>query len=352
VCIFAPDMESIFDNGLPSLVESWYSGLPTTKNVAEADVIVNPEHSSYYGKTIIINSPVFGGDLSRLRAANTIISRFPLKDAELRPYDVRASLKRLRVDVLDDGIVTPYSDVESLCSSDGMDVRLGRLCTGIEKDGFLTYLGFLYRGAGLRINSRVAISKFVKSWSLRMECLRTPSGTRLRMPYMSPEQDSVVSVASRSGSFFGPVLGPRRPNKKMNVKLATNALSYKFKTYRITDAHRSYDLRYNPDIGYYLFDKLDRQLTSSDVCDFERHGGMAFVMYLMFFFIKKNHFSSVSGGMFPEQFARITDPKGRMSLHFTMFPDPTAFGPSVFKLSVFGVQKWKERIRKNLTINF
>lgn len=351
-CNFAPDMEKIFDDGLPSQVEAWYSGLPTAKSASESDIIVNPIHDGYVGKTIIINSPAYSGDVRKLAATNNVISRFPFPGVDnVQPYDVKVPLNRLRVNVTDD-LTTPWSLVCSSCSQDGMDVSLGRLCTGLESGGHLTYLGYLYRGMCMKINCRTALVKFIKSWRARMECLYTPSGTKLRLPYISPEQDTVVSVPSRSGCYFGPVLGPRRPNKKMNVKPSHSTQRFKFKTYRITDAFRSYDIRYAPGSGYYLFDKLDRMPSEDDVRDFSAHGGMAFACYLMYYFIKKNHFNSVSGGLLQEQFDLLTDREGKMSLHFTLFPDPADMGPGVFKMSLFGLQKSKERVRKTFTINY
>lgn len=349
-CIFVPDMEKIFDDGLPSLVEAWYSGLPTAKSAAEYDIIVNPAHDGYVGKTIIINSPAYSGDISKLAAANNVMSRFPVPGCRnVQPYDVKVPVKKLKVNVSDD-LTTPYSAVHSACSSDGMDVTLGRLCTGLEAGGHLTYLGYLYRGMGMKINCRTALVKFIRAWRSRMECLCTPSGTRLRLPFMSPEQDTVVGVPSRCGCYFGPIMGPRRPNKKMNVKPSHAMQKFKFKTYRITDPIRSYDIRYAPGSGYYLFDKLDRMPSERDLTDFSEHGGMAFSCYLMYYFVKKNHFNRVDGGLMQEQLGLVTDPAGKMALHFTLFPDPADLGPGVFKMSLFGMNKGKGKIRKTLTI--
>lgn len=345
---FAP-MKRILDNGLAARVESWYGGgLPMTSSEADADIIVNPAHSLYVGKTIIINSPMCRCDVARLSKRNSVVARFPVDGVkDVIPYSRKEPRHGFTADI-SNGVVTLMSSVEVEMDGDGFRLTLSRLCSGMRSGGMLTYLGFLYKYLNVvRVNSYIALKRFVQWWRPRMESLATMSGTVIRMPAVSGKS---LNVIGRRTLFHGPVMCERRPNKRMNVKNGYAAAStIKYKTYRITDAVRSYDLRYNPGQGYCLF-AVDREPSLSDVKELSDAGGMELALYLLFFFIKKNHFKSVVGEVFGEQFGHLEDRGGKVSLRITLLPkEGSVDGGDEFTISILGRRR-QERDREYMVL--
>lgn len=317
-----------------------------TSSEAEADIIVNPAHSLYVGKTIIINSPMCRCDVVRLSKHNSVVARFPVDGVEeVIPYSRKEPRHGFTADI-SNGIVTLMTSVEVEMDGDGFRLTLSRLCSGMKSGGMLTYLGFLYKYLNVvRVNSYIALKRFVHWWRPRMESLATMSGTVIRMPSASGKS---LNVIGRRTLFHGPVMCERRPNKRMNVKNGY-ATSIKYKTYRITDAIRSYDLRYNPGQGYCLF-AVDKEPSLSDVKELSDAGGMELALYLLFFFAKKNHFRSITGEVFGEQFGPLEDPGGKVSLRITLLPEEGAMdGGDEFRISVLGRRR-QERDREYMTI--
>lgn len=343
---FAP-MKKILDSGLPARVESWYGGgLQMTDSEAEADIIVNPVHSRHVGKTIIINSPICMCDVRKLAKYNSVVARFPMEGVrDVIPYSRKEPRHGFTADI-SNGVVTPVTDVDVAVDGDGFRLSLSRLCTGMKSGGMLTYLGFLYKYLNVvRVNSYIALKRFVQWWEPHMESLATMSGTVIRLPSVSGKS---LNVVGRRSLFQGPVMCERRPNKRMNVKNGYS-MSVKYKTYRITDKLRSYDLRYNPGQGYCLF-AMDREPTLSDVMELSEGGGMEIVLYLLFFFCKKNHFLSISGDVFSEQLRHLADPCGKVSLMVTLLPERRGVDDErVFRISVLGRRR-QERDKEYMTL--
>jgi hypothetical protein len=340
-------MKKILDSGLPAWVESWYGGgLPMTDSEAEADIIVNPTHSRHVGKTIIINSPTCMCDARKLSMHNSVVARFPVEGVqEVIPYLKKEPRHGFTADI-SNGVITPMTKVDAVIEGDGFRLTLSRLCSGMKSGGMLTYLGFLYKYLNVvRVNSYIALKRFVQWWEPNMESLSTMAGTVIRFPSASGKS---LNVIGRRSLFHGPVMCERRPNKRMNVKNGYST-SVKYKTYRITDKLRSYDLRYNPGQGYCLF-ALDRAPDLSDVMELAEGGGMEIVLYLLFFFAKKNHFRSISGDVFSEQLRHLEDPGGKVSLRITLLPEHGAMDDeSEFRISVLGRRR-QERDREYMTL--
>lgn len=317
-----------------------------TASESEADIIVNPIHSRYVGKTIIINSPICMCDVRKLAKYNSVVARFPVEGVqEIIPYSKKEPRHGFTADI-SNGVITPLSDVDVSADGDVFRLTLSRLCSGMKSGGMLTYLGFLYKYLNVvRANSYIALKRFVQWWEPHMESLATMSGTVIRLPSAAGKS---LNVIGRRSLFHGPVMCERRPNKRMNVKNGYST-SVKYKTYRITDRLRSYDLRYNPGQGYCLF-AMDKAPTLPDVMELSDGDGMEIALYLLFFFAKKNHFRSISGDVFSEQLRHLEDPGGKVSLKITLLPEDGGMDDeSVFRISVLGRRR-QERDREYMVL--
>ena len=113
----------------------------------------------------------------------------------------------------------------------------------------------------------------------------------------------------------------------------------KFKTYRITDSVRSLDINYNIRDGFHIFYLNKTELDPDDVTALLNGGGLEFMLYLLYFFCKKNHFNKITGDVLAEPLQYLVDPNGKLSLHISLFPMGLVDDPNTFYLSLLGMNK-------------
>jgi len=332
---------TIYCEDIASVIEAIYTDSDTSMNPCLSDTIVNPMDDRYIGKTLIFNcEPYPKMDLNKLADNNRIISRIPIKcdNYEFDPFDLDFTTSRIKFTSKAPKILSTF-----ILKSTDFDFKKGilkipryRIVTGGTTNGYINIAGFLGNLMGI-----------TNSWKDMMAIIRdvTPnykSSTKLFdknsvYKYTLKSMTDTYDLCTDNNYYVGPMIRRRRPDKRMNVR---NGYFYgKFKTYRITDKVRSLDINYNTRDGFHVFYLNKSELDQEDIISLALNGGLEFLLYLMFYFCKKNHFKNITGDVLTEPLSYLTDPDGMLDLNISLFPKGLVDDTSVFYLSVLGLSK-------------
>lgn len=347
----------ILINDLASFIESLYTEEELSYDVRKSK-IVNPRNDAYNGKTIIINYLYDCIDLDRLAKYNTIISRVPLPlesdRYELVPYDLEKSIDLSRINVIDvPKVLTPYSFNKELTNIDIIDIPRSSIFTKLHDNGYINIAGFVVNKLDLIGNTYKDLYRFINLVKPHFSSIITNKSDNVRLSKFKQFEyleSPTIDLTSDNCCFIGPSVVIRSPNKRMNVK--QGYIVNKFKTYRITDNYRSYNIRFNTTDGFYLFEPINKDLNSNCFNWLESIGGFDTCLYFLFYFCKKNHFNCITGDIFTEPFQVLVDTKKEKTtaLNITLYPPKELiYNPDIFNLSIFGNNKLNPKLRDYLT---